>query len=238
MRPGSCSITMNGAPMQARIRFQANDARHRNSRSLRMRADRCHHARRQIRDPTPGKCRCPDSGGESPGASRGARLPDAPLTVAKKVSAELPAPAERQATIFRSGDFSRAASHGVSARCALSRDKGRAEGRSELAIRSSPEAQDDPVVVPCSTISSAPALRNSIRRRGDGLMHCRRRHLPRANAAAARRSPRCMRSRNSACVPFCPSMLRNRGSASSRSIGAGSQPFIAISCAPRSRTVK
>src|SRR3984957_14381173 len=54
--------------------------------------------------------------------------------VAKKVSAELPAPAERHDNRRRSGARSRAASQGVKARCAMSRLKARAEPSSEFAI--------------------------------------------------------------------------------------------------------
>src|ERR1700691_2196196 len=58
-----------------------------------------------------------------------------PAAVAKKVSAELPAPAERHDSRRRSGARSRAASQGVNARCAMSRLRDRAEPSSELAIR-------------------------------------------------------------------------------------------------------
>src|SRR5271170_4401147 len=54
--------------------------------------------------------------------------------VAKKVSAELPAPAERHETRRRSGACRRAASQGVNARCATSRLSGLAELSSEFAI--------------------------------------------------------------------------------------------------------
>src|SRR5277367_4548608 len=67
------------------------------------------------------------------GMSRAA--PSTPAAaMAKKVSAELPAPAERHDSRRRSGARSRAASQGVRARCAMSRFKGRAEPSSEFAI--------------------------------------------------------------------------------------------------------
>src|ERR1700704_5278838 len=57
-----------------------------------------------------------------------------PATAAKKVSAELPAPAERHDTILRTGTRSRPASQGVRERRAVSSVSARAEGSSESTI--------------------------------------------------------------------------------------------------------
>src|ERR1700722_5767734 len=89
--------------------------------------------------------------------------------VAKKVSAELPAPAERHDSRRRSGARSRAASHGVKTRCALSRLKGRGEPSSEFAIgrnqRSEPVSrravQND--LIGTGTAVFEQALRNRLR---------------------------------------------------------------------------
>src|ERR1700722_14512020 len=90
--------------------------------------------------------------------------------MAKKVSAELPAPAERHDESRRSGAPSRAASHGVNARCAIFRSKGRAEPSSEFAIGSHqwPEAIRRRTVQDYLIGTSAAVIEQAFRNRSDG----------------------------------------------------------------------